>query len=103
MTLGHAQEIFARMVPRLIDKAHEIGFEVRIGHVMRCQDCRAGHKDSLHKLKLAIDLNIFKNGRYLTGTDDHRPLGEYWESLGGTWGGRFFDGNHYSLAYGDMK
>jgi len=26
-------------------------------------------------------------------------LGEYWESIGGSWGGRFGDGNHYSLKY----
>jgi len=28
-------------------------------------------------------------------TDDHRQLGEWGESQGGIWGGRFNDGNHY--------
>jgi len=46
--------------------------------------------------RLAIDLNLFKDGEYLTDTEDHRFLGEFWESLGGTWGGRWDDGNHYS-------
>ena len=58
---------------------------------------------SCHKLRLAIDLNLFRGGRYLTGTADHKPLGEWWESQGGTWGGRFRDGNHYSLEHEGAK
>ena len=110
MGLGQAQELFATMVPRLIDKAHELGFKVRIGDVFR--DPRVfgpvgerkgyGESRSAHKLKLAIDLNLFKDGRFLSATEDHTPLGEWWESQGGTWGGRFQDGNHYSLAYQGM-
>jgi len=26
-------------------------------------------------------------------------LGLYWESIGGSWGGRFGDGNHFSLEH----
>lgn len=58
-----------------------------------------GHPRSAHKQKLAMDLNLFKDGRYLDTTEDHRILGEKWESMGGTWGGRFNDGNHYSLEH----
>lgn len=29
MTLGDKQELFMRLLPRLIDKAHELGFEIR--------------------------------------------------------------------------
>ncbi|HAO1973206.1 TPA: M15 family peptidase, partial [Escherichia coli] len=31
--------------------------------------------------------------------------GEYWESIGGTWGGRFSraDGNHFSLEHNGVK
>ena len=32
-------------------------------------------------------------------TEDHEPLGEWWESIGGVWGGRFNDGNHYESPY----
>ena len=99
MRLGKKQELFSRLVPRLLDKAHELGFEVRIGHVLRCMQCPVGRKTSLHKSKLAIDLNLFKNGDFLTSTEDHRPLGEWWENQHELcrWGGRFNDGNHYSL------
>ena len=47
----------------------------------------------------AVDLNLFKAGKYVALTEDHRPLGEWWESQGGAWGGRFEDGNHYSLEW----
>jgi len=90
---------FARMVPRLIDKAHELGFEVTGGHWWRSPTCTVGKPTSFHKKKLAIDLNLFlSDGTYLRATKYHRELGEFWESIGGTWGGRWGDGNHYSLG-----
>jgi len=30
-------------------------------------------------------------------------LGEYWEGMGGSWGGRFSDGNHFSLTHNGVK
>jgi hypothetical protein len=50
-----------------------------------------------------LDLNLFKDGKYLALTEDHKPLGEWWESQGGAWGGRFNDGNHYSLEHEGIK
>jgi len=97
MKLGKKQEEFARLLPYLLLHAHNLGFQVRIGHVYRCPDCKVGSATSKHKRKLAIDLNLFKGGKFLRGTEDHRELGEYWESIGGRWGGRFNDGNHYEL------
>jgi hypothetical protein len=61
-----------------------------------------GRKNSLHKLKLAIDIDLFdKDLNYLQETEDHRIFGEYWESLHPdcSWGGHFNDGNHYSIKY----
>lgn len=99
------------MVPRLIDQAHALGFEVTLGDAYRDprvhgeQGVRKGYSEarSAHKQRLAVDLNLFRDGRYLTATESHRPLGEWWESQGGTWGGRFNDGNHYSWAHGGIK
>ncbi|EOT8011848.1 TPA: M15 family metallopeptidase, partial [Escherichia coli] len=61
--------------------------------------------NSLHTLRLAVDFNLFINGKYQADTDAYRPLGEYWESIGGTWGGRFSraDGNHFSLEHNGVK
>jgi hypothetical protein len=61
----------------------------------------SGIRESLHCERLAIDLMLFINGVYQTQTEAYRPLGEKWESLGGTWGGRFStpDGDHFSIAH----
>lgn len=115
MTLGQKQRLFARLVPRLIDKAHELGFEVTLGDVFRDPRVHGevgeklgyGHPKSGHKLKLAIDLNLFRDIDndgdldYLAETELHRPLGEWWEKQHELcrWGGRFKDGNHYSFEH----
>ena len=96
MTLRQRQSEFARKVALLIQFAYEQGFEITLGDAYRDPRCDYGSEVSFHKKRLAIDLNLFKNGRYLTSTKSHEPLGLFWESLGGTWGGRFEDGNHYS-------
>ena len=110
-TLGEKQRRFARMVTRLIDQAHAMGYEVTLGDAYRDPRLHGGlgapggygAARSCHKLRLAIDLNLFRDGKYLDRTEDHRPLGEWWESQGGAWGGRFQDGNHYSLEHDDAR
>lgn len=61
---------------------------------------RRGAKNSLHISRLAVDFNLFRDGKYLTTTDAHRELGRYWEGLHdlNRWGGRFNDGNHYEMV-----
>lgn len=113
MKLSDKQKLFARLLPTLINKAHELGYEVTLGDAYR--DPRAfgrmgeretyGHKNSCHKIRLAIDLNLFLKGKYLTETEDHRQLGLWWEKqhMLCTWGGRFNDGNHYSFEHNGNK
>jgi hypothetical protein len=98
MTLRKKQSKFAVMISKLIVFAIENGYEVTF-----CPEHERHIKNSLHYIGLAKDLNLFKDGKYLTKTEDHVALGEYWESLGGTWGGRFNDGNHYSLTHNGVK
>ena len=111
MTLGRLQREYAKAYASLILKAYEMGYEVTLGDTFRSPRVFGhmgtkkgyGRKNSLHKLKLAGDLNLFKDGEYLQETDDHQPLGEWWETeyaeFNSAWGGRFNDGNHYSFAY----
>jgi hypothetical protein len=100
MSLRKKQSKFARMLADLLIFAYDNGYEVTLGDAW----ARSGHKkNSNHYIRLAIDLNLFKDGVYLTSTEDHRLLGEYWESIGGAWGGRFDDGNHYSLEHNGRK
>jgi len=97
MSLRKDQSQFVRMVSDLIDFATSEGYEFTFGDAY----ATTGHiENSFHYKRLAIDLNLFKDGVYLTRTEDHKPFGEYWESIGGTWGGRFDDGNHYSYKEG---
>ncbi|AQZ96547.1 M15 family metallopeptidase [Halopseudomonas phragmitis] len=106
-TLGQKQRRFTRMIGLLIEYAYQNGYELTFGDAYRDPRVhgQVGEKKSyssagsLHKQRLAVDFNLFRDGRYLTQTEDHRLLGEYWESLGGAWGGRFNDGNHYSLEH----
>lgn len=113
MTLRQMQSEFVRMVAMLIQFADKEGYELTFGDAYR--DPRV-HGDfgerksyaspnSVHKVRLAIDFNLFKDGKYLTSSEDHKPLGEYWESIGGSWGGRFRfnDGNHYSMEWNGYK
>jgi hypothetical protein len=100
LTLRQKQSAFVRMVAQLISRATALGYDLTFGDA----HATTGHKPrSLHYERLAIDLNLFKDGKYLNKSEDHRPLGEYWESLGGSWGGRFNDGNHYSLEHEGRK
>lgn len=115
-TLREKQSWFARLVSLLILEAEAQGFEVTIGEVYRSPEealrlakLGKGTLNSLHISKLAIDLNLFKNGVYLSSTESHRPLGEWWETQSIPpdiichWGGRFGDGNHYSVGHAGRK
>ena len=112
MTLGAKQRKFSRMVAELIQKANALGYEVTLGEAYRPPETAKiyaadgrGISNSLHTMRLAIDLNLFQSGVYLQKSSSHLPLGEWWESQGGSWGGRFSkpDGNHYSLEYNGIR
>jgi len=110
-TLGSKQRKFTCMLADLIVFAYANGYEITLGDAYRDPRVHGivgikksySSANSLHKSRLAIDLNLFKDGKYLISTEAHKPLGEYWESIGGTWGGRFKDGNHYSLEHNGRK
>jgi hypothetical protein len=111
MTLGEKQREFSYMVGLLITWSYRNGYELTFGDAYR--DPRVfgqvglrkgyGRSKSNHKIRLAVDFNLFIDGEYQTSTEAHKPLGEYWESIGGSWGGRFDDGNHYSLEHNGLR
>ncbi|MBA7857468.1 M15 family metallopeptidase [Enterobacter sp. RHBSTW-00901] len=113
MTLGEKQWRFTLMIALLIQYAQAKGYRLTFGEAYRTPEQAAlnakkgsGIANSLHTQRLAVDFNLFVNGQYKTDTADYLPLGEYWESLGGSWGGRFKsrpDGNHFSLEHDGVR
>lgn len=100
---------------RLILKAVEMGYEVTLGDAYRSPEeasrfanLGVGITNSLHTVRLAIDLNLFKEGKYLTYTAAYSPLGEWWEKQSTEaytccWGGHFKDGNHFSIEHQGVR
>lgn len=115
MNLIEKQKAFSMFVARLINQANYLGFELTLGEVWRPPEMAhkyaqqgKGISNSLHSLKLAIDLNLFRDGKFLTRTPDYQELGEWWEnqSIQGIrccWGGRFGDGNHFSIEHNGVR
>lgn len=112
MTLRQKQSEFARLFGTLIAHIHASGYECTLDWVYRPPEIAAyyadqgiGIRSSLHTLKLAADVNLFKNGVWLRSTEDFRPIGEWWEKQGPDcrWGGRFGDGDHFSLTHNGVK
>ena len=102
------QLLFAQMVPFLLLRVEELGYKYTWGDAYRDPRCPYGLSNSLHRSRLAIDINLFKlsadgSVEYIKDDEGHRELGEWWESVGGTWGGRFSDPNHYSLEFHGVK
>lgn len=113
MTLSEKQQLFTVMISSLIVWAGENNYALTFGEAYRTPEQArinagkgTGISNSLHTQRLAVDFNLFINGEYKTRTEDYRPLGEFWESIGGSWGGRFKsnpDGNHFSLEHNGVR
>lgn len=139
MSLLEQQQLFARLLPSLLARAHELGFDVVLGEIQRSDEqaeihalgqtgrerlarlvnalfpmlaqallnngLGTGIRMSVHRLKLAVDLMLFRDGKWLTATEDYQRLGEWWEKQHtlARWGGRWGDGGHFSLEWEGRK
>jgi hypothetical protein len=112
LTLGEKQRKFTLMVAKLIEWIYANGYEATFSEAYRTPEQArlnaakgTGIANSLHTQRLAVDLNLFRDGVYLTKSEQYLPPGQYWESLGGSWGGRFTspDGNHFSLEHNGVR
>lgn len=110
MRLLEKQSVFAVMVADLISFVHARRYLVSLGEAWRPPETARlyaergiGIENSLHRQKLAIDLNIFhQDGSALT-VEEYLPIGEFWEARGGAWGGRFQDYGHFSLEHDGVR
>ncbi|MEM8325646.1 M15 family peptidase, partial [Morganella morganii] len=70
MTLGEKQRKFTRMIADLIIFAYDNGYELTFSEAYRTPEqaalnakSGAGIKNSLHTQRLAVDFNLFKDGK----------------------------------------
>jgi len=113
------QSDFLKTVSIFVKMSTEMGFLLTLGEAWRppelaelyAKDGR-GISNSLHCIRLTIDLNAFMDGVYLNGEEDwHIPLlnklGALWKSLDKrcAWGGDFRrkDYNHYSFEHEGVR
>jgi len=94
-------ECLARLLPFILSHP---GFKFTLEDGYR-PDGQGHKKNSNHYIKLAQDINLFKDGVFLKDSLDHAPFGAFWESLSPecVWGGRWGDGNHYAVEYMGRK
>ena len=117
MTLLEKQKLFSKFLARFLQDLHLRGYEVTIGEVFRPSEMAEiyasqgkGVANSLHSLKLAVDLNIFYQGRFLTTKEELEIPGKIWKayttSIAQTcWGGDFekLDCDHFSIFHNGVK
>lgn len=108
MTLNEKQHIFAMNVSKLLQHVEAQGLTCSIGEIFRTREQAEiyvkqgkGILDSQHCKKLAVDLFLFSNGKFLQDKKDYYALGEYWKTLhtDNRWGGDFprVDSVHFEM------
>jgi hypothetical protein len=115
VNLSRKQREFSRQICKLLRALDSMGYEVTLGEAWRPPETAAfyakdgrGIANSLHQIRLAFDLNLWRNNLYLTKTEDYHEAGILWESYSTDeyrccWGGRFGDGNHFSIEHNGVK
>lgn len=101
------QTKFLLNVCKLIEFATSRGYQVTGGELERTAEQAAiyaksgvGIVNSKHCQRRAIDLNFYLKGDLKADKVSLEAIGKYWESLGGTWGGRFTkldDSRHFEM------
>lgn len=92
------------------------GFEVTLGEAWRSPETCAlyategkGIKNSNHQNRLAMDLNLFKDGELLTAYTDYWKAGDVWKRIPGpykhVWGGDFkmIDVYHFAIEHDGVQ
>lgn len=126
-----AQQRFSLSLAHLILALADHNYDVTMGECWRSDETAKlyeaegkGISNSLHRIRLAVDLNLFLNGRFLTTKEEYRLAGELWKSMSTVqyphkWGGDFQkeiktekgetkkvpapDANHFSIGWGGVS
>lgn len=115
MRLSEKQQEFTACIGRLIEHVERLGYGLTFGDAYRDPRLHGdfgvkkayGASKSCHKVRLAVDFNLFVRGQYIADGSHSawRELGEFWESTHSLarWGGRFNDANHFSFEHEGAK
>lgn len=96
-SLSERQCQFTHALAYLISQAYAQGFAIKIVELNRLLATQKDYVargvsktlDSRHLDNLAVDVVLYRDGVLVPYGEAYRPLGVYWESIGGRWGGRF--------------
>ena len=98
MTLGDKRRRFTEAIALLTLYARYKGWYLAVDMAKRCMNCTVGDEDSVHKLGLAEDMNLYIDGIYIEDSTGHDELHDLWDLLGGA--PRILaDMNHYSFKH----
>lgn len=104
MKLLEKQFKFTRAIGHLIKFAFNNGYFLTFGDAFRDSRCPYGHKKSLHRMRLAVDFNLFIDGEYITSSKHTAwvVLHAEWDRLGGA---KMIkkDANHFSFGHGGVR
>ena len=117
MTLLEKQQAFSEFVSKFTEDLLLRGYKITLGEAYRPPEMAQvyasqgkGIANSNHTIRLAIDLNIFLDGRFLTSKEDLTIPGQIWKSYSSDlieccWGGDFAktDADHFSFSHGNIK
>jgi len=117
LTLLQKQQAFAKTLSRFLNDLFLRGYDVTMGECYRPPEMAEiyasqgrGVKNSVHCIKLAVDLNIFYQGKFLTTKEDLEIPGKLWKAyttdiIKTCWGGDFenTDANHFSFLHNGVK
>ena len=98
MGLGDKRRKFTEAKAILIQYILYRGWRAAEDYLKRCEDCEIGAEYSLHKLGLAVDINLYIDKIYIEDSTGHDELHDLWDLLGGAQRIEE-DLNHYSFAH----
>ena len=85
MKLLQKQFEFAKLIPLLLAEAERLGFQYKFGEILRSQaeaerlaKLGLGSKNSVHKLSLAVDLLLFRDGIWQRDWDFNTSLEKFY-------------------------
>lgn len=111
MSLSEKQMRFTRKLADLISFAYSMGYGLTFGDAYRDPRLHGeigekksySHRNSAHKVRLAVDFNLFVNGEYKSGyCEEYKILHDYWQVLGGA-PMIENDPNHFSFEHNGVR